>query len=74
MTPLARGNPELEGPRQKNEAGKEAASWGQGGLKEREDVREERWITGGWRTRSEALGAVFYGQATGAPQERQYLL
>lgn len=59
MTLLAHGNPGLEDPRQKDEAEKEAALRGQGGLKEREEGREGTVDYGRMADEIEALGRYF---------------
>lgn len=59
MTLLARENPGLEGPRQKDETGQEAALRGQGGLKAREDGRKGTVDYGQMADEIEALGRYF---------------
>lgn len=59
MMLLTHGNAGLEGPRQKDETGQEAALRGQGGLKEREEGREGTVDYGQMADEIEALGRYF---------------
>jgi hypothetical protein len=73
MTLLARGNAELEGPRQKDETGQEAAEWEQGSLKEREEGREGTVDYGRMADEIEALGRYFMAKY-GRRRKRQRLV
>lgn len=73
MTLLARENPGLEGPKQKDGTGKEAAEWEQGGLKAREDGREGTVDYGRMADEIEALGRYFMTKY-GRRRKRQRLV